>query len=87
MAITVDIRCDLMDEEETCHIFTFLREARNPSLIGPGAIVAAGDAEVAAVAEVVEVVEKPAGRIVHLRVLPGAIEDYEALVRCAITSG
>lgn len=87
MAITVDIRCDLMDEDETGYVWTFLREARDPSLIEPGAIVAAGDAEAAAVAEVVEVVEKPAGRVVHLRVLPGAIEDYEALVRRAITSG
>lgn len=29
---------------------------------------------------------KPAGGIVHLRLLPGAIEDYEALVARAITS-
>jgi hypothetical protein len=35
---------------------------------------------------VVNIVEKPAGLVVHLRVLPGAIEDYEALVRRAITS-
>jgi hypothetical protein len=37
------------------------------------------------VAEVVEIVEKPAGPVVHLRVLPGVIEDYQALVRRAIT--
>lgn len=83
--VTIDITCDLMDEDETGYVWTFLREARDPSLIEPGAIVVAGDPDAPAVAEVVDVVEKPAGQVVHLRVLPGAVEDYEALVRRAIT--
>jgi hypothetical protein len=45
----------------------------------------AGDVDTPAVAEVIDIVDKPAGKIVHLRVLPGAIEDYAALVRRAIT--
>jgi hypothetical protein len=57
---------------------------RDPALIEPGAIVVAGNPDAPAVAEVVDVVEKPAGPIVHLRVLPGAIEDYAELVRRAI---
>lgn len=81
IVITVDITCDLMDQDETGYVWTFLREARDPALIEPGAIVAVGDSNAPAVAEVVDVVEKPAGPVVHLRVLPGAIEDYEALVR------
>ncbi len=83
--VSVDIICDLMDEDESGYVWTFLREARDPSLIEPGAIVIAGDPDASAVAEVVDIVDKPAGRVVHLRVLPGAIEDYEALVRRAIT--
>lgn len=83
--VSVDITCDLMDEDESGYVWTFLREARDPSLISPGAIVVAGDEEAPAVAEVVEIVEKPAGPVVHLRLLPGAVEDYEALVRRAIT--
>jgi hypothetical protein len=82
---SVDITCDLMDEDETGYVWTFLSEAREPGLIEPGAIVVAGDDDAPAVAEVVDIVEKPAGRVVHLRLLPGAIEDYEALVRRAIT--
>jgi hypothetical protein len=62
-----------------------LREVRDPSLIEPGAIVVAGDEDAPAVAEVVEIVDKPAGKVVHLRLLPGVIEDYQALVRRAIT--
>lgn len=36
--------------------------------------------------QVIDVVDKPAGRVVHLRILPGVIEDDEALVNRAITS-
>lgn len=84
--VSVDITCDLMDEDETGFVWTFLREARDPQLIEPGAIVVVGDADAPAVAEVVDVVTKAAGPVVHLRLLPGAVEDYEALVRRAITS-
>jgi hypothetical protein len=33
--VTVDITCDLMDEDESGHVWAFLREARDPSLIEP----------------------------------------------------
>lgn len=84
--VSIDITCDLMDEDETGLVWTFLHEARDASLIEPGAIVVVGDAEAPAVAVVVDIVEKPAGEVVHLQVLPGAIEDYAALVRRAITT-
>jgi hypothetical protein len=83
--ISVDITCDLMDEDETGYVWTFLSEARDPSLVEPGAIVVAGDHDAPAVAQVIDIVDKPAGKVVHLRVLPGAVEDYEALVHRAIT--
>lgn len=76
-----------MDEDETGYVWAFLDEARDPALIEPGAIVVAGDTEAPAIAEVVDIVEKPAGPVVHLRVLPGTIEDYLALVQRAITPG
>ena len=34
-----------------------------------------GDADAPAVAEVIDVVDKPSGRVVQLRMLPGAVED------------
>ena len=79
--VTVDITADLNGEDETGYIWTLLDEARDPSLIEPGAIVVAGDADAPAVAEVVDLVVKPAGTIVHLRLLPGIVDDYRALVR------
>lgn len=80
---SVDLACDLMDEDETGYVWTFLTDARDPSIIEPGAIVIAGDTEAPAVAEVIDIVDRPAGKVVHLRVLPGMVEDYEALVRRA----
>jgi hypothetical protein len=81
MAVTVDITADLNDEDETGFVWTFLDEARDPSVIVPGAIVVAGDADAPAVVEVVDIVPKSSGQIVHLRILPGDVEDYAALVR------
>lgn len=82
--ISVDITCDLMDEDETGLVWTFLREARDPAIIEPGAIVVAGDEDAPAVAQVVDIVDRPGGTIVHLRVLPGEMQDYEALIRRAV---
>ncbi|MCA1657037.1 MAG: hypothetical protein LC713_04915 [Actinobacteria bacterium] len=84
--IVPDITADLNDEDETGLVWTFLDEARDPALVVPGAIVVAGDSEAPAVAEVVDLVDRPAGRIVHLRVLPGRVEDYAALVRRALVT-
>jgi len=84
--IRVDITADLNDEDETGYVWTFLDEARDPSIITPGAIVVAGDPDAPALAEVVDLVEKPSGTVVHLRLLPGTPEDYEALVRRALLS-
>lgn len=72
----VDITCDLMDQDETGFVWSFLSGAREQGVIEPGAIVVAGDEDSPAVAEVVDIVDKPGGRVVHLRLLPGAIEDY-----------
>jgi hypothetical protein len=54
-------------------------------VIVPGAIVVAGDADAPAVVEVVDIVSKSAGDVVHLRILPGDVEDYAALVRRALS--
>lgn len=85
MGVTVDISADLNDEDETGFVWTFLDEARDPSVIVPGAIVVAGDADAPAVVEVVDVVPRKSGRVVHLRVLPGNVEDYAALVQRSLS--
>ena len=79
--IAVDITADLNTEDETGYVWTFLDEARDPRLIVPGALVVAGDEDAPAVAVVIDLVPHPNGTIVHLDVLPGAIDNYLALAR------
>ena len=81
--ITVDIAADLNDKNDTGHVWTLLDEARDPALIRPGVLVIAGDEEFPAVAEVVDLVDHPKGTVVHLRLLPGRLADYQALLRRA----
>ena len=76
----VDIAADLNSEDETGFVWTFLDEADDPSVIRPGEVVVAGSPLTPAVCEVVDIVDKPAGTIVHLRVLPGTIEQYRRLL-------
>ncbi|MEU4231458.1 hypothetical protein AB0F17_44795 [Nonomuraea sp. NPDC026600] len=79
--INVDITADLNAEDQTGYVWTFLDEARDPSIITPGALVIAGDEDAPAVAVVADLVSHPNGTIVHLDVLPGAIDSYLALAR------
>jgi hypothetical protein len=82
----VDISADLNDEDDTGYIWTFLDEARDPAQIRPGALVVAGDPDAAAVCQVIDLA--PAGdvTIVHLRLLPGLVDDYRDLVHRALAS-
>ena len=80
----VDITADLNDEDETGFVWTFLDEARDPSHIVPGALVVAGDEDAAAICQVVDLSRAGDGTIVHLRILPGLVEDYQQLVRRAL---
>jgi hypothetical protein len=84
--VTIDIPADLNDEDETGFVWTFLDEARSPGLVTPGAIAMTGDEDAPAIAQVVDLVEKGSGTVVHLRILPGTIEDYTALIARAVAS-
>jgi hypothetical protein len=77
----VDITADLNDEDDTGYVWTFLDEAPDPGQITPGALVIAGDEDAAAVCQVVDLVPAGDGMIVHLRMLPGLVDDYLALVQ------
>lgn len=57
-----------------------LDEADDPSVIRPGEVVVAGSPVTPAVCEVIDLVDKPAGTVVHLRVLPGTIDQYRRLL-------
>ena len=80
----VDITADLNDEDQSGYVWTFLDEARDPAQITAGALVVAGDEDAAAVCQVVELAPAGDGTIVHLRLLPGLVDDYRALVERAM---
>ncbi|MDW3216246.1 MAG: hypothetical protein R8G01_19800 [Ilumatobacteraceae bacterium] len=52
------------------------REAEDLEAIWPGEVVVAGSPLAPAVCEVVNLVEKPVGMVVHLRVLRTSVERY-----------
>jgi len=82
----VDITADLNDEDQTGYVWTFLDEARDPAQITPGALVVAGDEDAAAICQVVNMAPAGDGTIVHLRLLPGLVDDYRALAERAMAS-
>ena len=82
----VDITADINDEDETGYVWAFLDQARDPQQIKPGALIVAGDEDTAAVCEVIDLAPAGDGTIVHLRLLPGLVEDYQALVERALAS-
>lgn len=76
----VDIVADLHNEDETGLVWTWLDRARDTSVVRPGAVLTAGDSDVAVFAQVVDLVEEDQGTVVHLRVLPGTADEYAAAV-------
>lgn len=76
----IDIPADLNSEDETGFVWTFLDEASDPETIRPGELVIAGSELTPAVCEVVDLVDKPVGTVVHLRILPGSISQYRRLL-------
>ena len=69
--VLVEIPCDVQQVDETGFVWTFLEEARDPSLITEGAIVIAVDEVDPAGARVVSLTPESNGTVVRLEILPG----------------
>lgn len=76
----VDLEADFANEDETGYIWTWLDEAREPDQIVPGAVLTLRDGEDLAMGQVIGLVAKANGTIVHIELLPGAIEEYQAAI-------
>lgn len=86
-AVQVDIPGDIQQVDHTGLVWTFLDDARDPSVIAPGAIVIGADEEDPVLARVVDLVPHTNGTIVHLEILPGDPLEYaEALSRAHLLS-
>jgi len=73
---TIDLPVDFQMEDETGLPWTFLREARDPTVIKEGAWIVAGTPSAAAVAQVVDVEDG----IVHVRPQHGSVRQWIHLV-------
>lgn len=76
----VDLEADFSNEDETGYIWVWLDEAREPKQFVPGAVLTLRDGEDLAMGQVIDLVTKRAGTIVHIELLPGAIEEYQAAI-------
>jgi hypothetical protein len=72
----VDLVVDLNSEDESGLPWSFVDEARDPSLMVEGAWVVVGEGTARAVAQVVEV----EGDVVRVRPLPGPVERHRHLL-------
>jgi hypothetical protein len=85
--VLVDIPCDVQQIDETGYVWTFLEEARDPSLITEGAIVITADEVDPVVAQVVSLTAEANGTVVRLEILPGEPLEYaDALARARLLS-
>ena len=76
----VDLEFDFGSEDETGYVWTWLDRARDPATIVPGAVLTLRDGEDTAMGQVIDLVPAANGTIVHVELLPGAIEEYQAAI-------
>lgn len=76
-----DLEVDFAHQDQTGLIWAWLDHARDASVLQPGAVVILRDGEDFSMGQVVDLVEQDHGTVVHLRLLPGAVEDYPVAQR------
>lgn len=76
----VDLEADFANEDETGYIWAWLDEARDPDQVVPGAVLTLRDGEDLAMGQVIDLIPKADGTIVHIELLPGAVEEYQAAI-------
>lgn len=74
--LPIDLTVDLNSEDESGLPWTFIDEAREPSLVVEGAWLVVGEGSARAVAQVVEI----EGDIVRVRPLPGPVDRHRHLL-------
>ena len=73
----VDIHADLQSEDETGYVWAYLDRADRPDRIVIGDVVVAGSGGGRCQAKVVDIVDGPGGKIVHLDLVTGSVLDFE----------
>ena len=87
VTVTVDLEVDFHNIDDTGHIWSWLTDAPDPSVIRPGAIVVLGDEDALAMGRIIDLVAEGNGTVVHVDVLPGSIDAYfEVVARNAVAT-
>lgn len=76
--VAVDLDVDFHNEDGTGFIWTWLSEARDPSVLAPGAVIVVADGAALAMARVVDHVAHDNGTIVHIDLLPVTVDAFLA---------
>ena len=71
-----DLEVDFANEDQTGLIWAWLDHARDAAVVLPGAVLILRDGEDFSMGQVVDLVKQDHGTLVHLRLLPGAVEDH-----------
>jgi len=79
----VDLELDFGNEDQTGYLWTWLDRARGAAEIFPGAVLTLRDGEDMAMGQVIDLVPAANGTIVHIELLPGAVQDYKAAIERA----
>lgn len=82
--VVVTLPADAQQVDETGYVWTFLDESPSPDRVWPGALVVAGDSEDPFIARVVDIVDRPGGRKVHLEVVGFPEQVIDELRHCGL---
>jgi len=74
--VDVDLEVDFHSIDQTGYLWTRLSDARDPSIIKPGAVLVLADGEALAMGRIVDLFDVDGKTFVHVDVLPGAVDDY-----------
>lgn len=74
--VDVDLEVDFHSIDQTGYLWTRLSDARDPSIIKPGAVLVIADGEALAMGRIIDLIERENGTIVHVDVLPVTVDSY-----------
>lgn len=86
--VVVDLDVDFHNEDGTGYIWEWLSEARDPSVVVPGAVIVVADGDALAMARVIDLSSHENGTIVHVDLLPVTVDAYlDSAARIARSAG
>ncbi len=79
-----DLEIDFASEDENGLLWAWLDRARDKSIVVPGVVLVLRDGEDVALGQVADLERLAQGTVVRVRLLPGAVENYQAAVDRAV---